>query len=221
MRVLIAGATGDTGAYITHKLAQTGHEPIAMVRESSDTSVLPQDCATRTADLTELPEGLLADVDAVVFAAGSGADTSKEMTRKVDRDGAIALTDVAKKAGIERFVMLSSIGTDAPEQGPEAMQHYLKAKREADDHLRNSGLAYTIVRPVSLTYDKGTGQVELSDHVDHKSSVPREDVANVIAACLNSVSARNCTFEMTSGSKPIDAAIGALEPSPMPSPRSA
>jgi hypothetical protein len=41
MNILIAGATGNTGARLTHQLKEIGHYPIAMVRESSDLSKLP------------------------------------------------------------------------------------------------------------------------------------------------------------------------------------
>ncbi len=54
--------------------------------------------------------------------------------------------------------MLSSMGTDAPEQGPEGLQLYLRAKAIADEYLKQSNLQYTIVRPGTLSNDQATGQ---------------------------------------------------------------
>ncbi|GGD10602.1 SDR family oxidoreductase [Aquisalinus flavus] len=210
MRILIAGATGNTGTRLTNQLAEAGHEPIALVRETSDTSALPAGCETRQADLTDLPEDVAKGVDAVIFAAGSGGDTSAEMTDKVDRDGAMALVDRSEQAGVKRFVMLSSVGTDDPDSGPDAMQHYLKAKRAADDHLIASGLNYVIVRPVSLTDDYGTGEIELStDHVDGKK-ISRDDVAAVLAECATAKTPGKVVFEIAGRGMPVGEALATL-----------
>ncbi|WP_223146152.1 NAD(P)H-binding protein [Hafnia alvei] len=40
MKVLVAGATGKTGRRLIGELKSRGHYPIALVRESSDTSTL-------------------------------------------------------------------------------------------------------------------------------------------------------------------------------------
>jgi nucleoside-diphosphate-sugar epimerase len=50
------------------------------------------------------------NMEAIIFAAKSGSKTGPDKTTAVDKDGAIKLDDAAKKKGIERFVMLSSIG---------------------------------------------------------------------------------------------------------------
>ena len=84
MRILIAGATGLTGRALTRKIQQSGRTPVALVREGSDLGVLPEGVETRTADLTNLPDDVAQDMDAVIFAAGSGGGTSDEMTDKID-----------------------------------------------------------------------------------------------------------------------------------------
>ncbi|NHK28786.1 SDR family oxidoreductase [Parvularcula flava] len=211
MRILIAGATGNTGTRLSNQLAEAGHEAVAIVRDSSDLSGLPTGCEIRKADLTDLPSDIAVGVDAVVFAAGSGGDTSEEMTRKVDRDGAKTLVDLSQKAGVKRFVMLSSVGTDDPENGPDSMQHYLKAKRAADDHLVASGLNYAIVRPVSLTDDQGKGEIELStDHVDGKE-ISRDDVAAVLAECATDEAPGKVIFEIAGGGVPVSEALAQIQ----------
>lgn len=197
MKILIAGSTGNTGLRLTRQLMEAGHEPIAMHRASSDTSELPEGVATREADLTQLDDNVCSDVDAVVFAAGSGGDTSEEMTEKVDRDGAIKLIDQAKAANVSRFVMLSSVGADDPDPDSE-LYHYLKAKNAADEHLEASGLDYSIVRPVALTDDDGDRDVKLGDDVDPKGKAARGDVAAVLARAISDDSLRNKAYLMES-----------------------
>jgi len=193
MNILIAGATGNTGARLVRKLQEDGHDPIAMHRASSDTSVLPDNVTLREADLTELPDDVCDGADVVVFAAGAGADTDEDMTRKIDRDGAKRLIDIAAKQHVRRFVMLSSVGAGDPD--PESdLASYLEAKHEADEHLKRSGLTYTIVRPVALTDDDETGNVRLGDEVDPQGKAARGDVAAIMARAVSDDSLAGKTF---------------------------
>lgn len=185
MNILVAGATGKTGMRIVSELSSRGHSPIALVRESSDTSSLPSGVEVRLGDLTDLQDDTCEGCEAVVFAAGSGGDTSAAMTDKVDRDGAIRLIDLALKSGVSRFVMLSSVGADNPDQGGD-MEHYLQAKHDADEHLKASGLDYAIVRPVSLTDAEGTRDIRLGNDVDTGGEAARGDVAFVLANAVDS-----------------------------------
>ncbi len=210
MRILIAGATGDTGSQLTHILAKSGHSPVAMVRESSDTSVLPDGCETTQADLSDLRRDVTDGMAAVVFAAGSGGDTGEDMTDKIDRDGAKALIDASVRSGVAHFVMLSSVGAGTPEKGPDEMRHYLNAKHAADEYLKGSGLTYTIVRPVALTDDGGTGQIELSTGQVNGDGISRADVAAVLARALDESAARNAIFQCAKGDVAINHALGSL-----------
>jgi uncharacterized protein YbjT (DUF2867 family) len=180
MKILVAGSTGNTGLRLTRQLQDAGHQPIAMHRASSDVSDLPDGVEMREADLTNLADDVCNGAEVVIFAAGSGGDTSAEMTDKVDRDGAMKLIDIAAASGIDHFVMLSSVGAGQPD--PESdLAHYLEAKHAADEHLMASGLSYTIVRPVSLTDEEGTRDIVLGDDVDPKGKAARGDVAAILA----------------------------------------
>ena len=185
MQVLVAGSTGKTGVRLVRELQERGLNPVAMVRAQSDTSKLPEGVALRQADLTDLADDVTEGCDAVVFAAGSGGGTSAEMTDKVDRDGAKKLVDIAAANGVNRFVMLSSIGAGDPDPDSE-LAHYLQAKHEADEHLKASSLEYAILRPVSLTDEDGSGKVRLGDEVDPKGDAARGDVARLLADAVES-----------------------------------
>jgi len=186
MKILVAGATGKTGTHLVKALKARGHEPVALVRSSSDTSKLPHDIALRTGDLTDLQKDVCDGCDTVVFAAGSGGDTGAHMTDKVDRDGAIRLIDLAKQAGVSRFVMLSTVGAADPDPDSD-LAHYLQAKHDADAHLQASGLEFAIVRPVALNDDVGGGQIMFGDDVDVKGQAARVDVAKVLADAVENL----------------------------------
>lgn len=184
MQVLVAGATGNTGSRLIKELKSRGHTPVALVRESSDTSALASDVTLRQGDLTDLQDSACDGCDAVVFAAGSGGSTGPEMTDKVDRDGAMRLIDIASKANVARFVMLSTVGADKPDPDSK-LAHYLQAKHDADEHLKSSGLSYAIVRPVSLTDEDGDRNMLFGDDVDVKAKAARGDVAAVLANAVD------------------------------------
>ncbi len=184
MNVLVAGATGQTGRRLVKELTSRGHHAIALVRESSDTSVLPENVEQRKGDLEKLNDDVCAGCDAVVFAAGAGGSSGPEMTDAIDRDGAKRLVDLAAKANVRRFVMLSSVGAGDPDPDSK-LAHYLQAKHDADEHLKASGLTYSILRPVSLTNDDGTRDMRFGDDVDTSAKAARGDVASVLADAVD------------------------------------
>ncbi|UYV39630.1 SDR family oxidoreductase [Rhodobacteraceae bacterium D3-12] len=185
MNILIAGATGKTGQILTRNLREQGQNVTALVRESSDTTALPEGTALRHGDLDNLQAGVCEGMDAVIFAAGSGGSTGPEMTEKVDRDGAKRLVDYAQDAGVGRFVMLSTIGADQTDPSGE-LAHYLKAKHAADEHLKASGLTYAILRPVALSDDGRSDVIVMGKEVDPSAQASRADVAAVLADAATS-----------------------------------
>jgi len=185
MQILVAGSTGNTGLRLVRELKSRGHDPIALVRSSSDTTGLPDEVEQREGDLTDLASDVTAGCEVVVFAAGAGGGSSDEMTDKVDRDGAKRLIDLSVAGDVRRFVMLSSIGAGDPDpQGDLA--HYLKAKHAADEHLKASDLEFSILRPVALTDADGGSNIRLGDNVDPAGEAARGDVARLLADAAES-----------------------------------
>ena len=72
--------------------------------------------------------------------------------------------------------------------------------------MRSSGLDATVVRPGGLTNDPGTGRVWLGESVP-RGQVPRDDVAAVLAAVLDSPSTIGRTVDLISGDTPIAEAV--------------
>ena len=148
--------------------------------------------------------------DVVVFAAGAGPGSGPARKRTVDLGGAVKLVDAALAAGVRRYVMISSIGAGRPQAASGAMRPYLKAKAEADRYLMASGLEYTIVRPGSLSDGPGTGRVRVSTELGSRGTVPRDDVAAVIAEVLDAPNTIGVTFELFSGDLSVAEAVRSL-----------
>lgn len=212
MRVLVAGANGKTGRLLLPKLVDAGHKPVAMVRDANQIPELREHGATDAvvADLQEGVSGASDGCDAVLFVAGSGSATGPDKTIRVDLMGAIRLIEACRESGAGRFVMLSAMRTDEPDEGPERLRHYLAAKMEADRWLMASGLEWTIVRPGRLTDEPGTGRIRAARHLEDYGEIPREDVAAAMIAALEVDRARGKTLEMLSGDTPIREALEGL-----------
>src|SRR5690554_4627835 len=212
MHVFIAGANGQIGQHLLQEMANSDHEARALVRHPDQGPELQKLGATDTVlgDLEHDCSEAMRGCDAVIFTAGSGPHTGPDKTIDVDQDGAIRLVDTAKAMGIKRFIMVSSMRAEEPEKGPEKLQHYLRAKRNADEHLKNSGLNYTIVRPGRLTNDDGTGKVAVSERLASFAEIPRQDVARVLLAVLDSDNTDNRVFDVVSGDTPVVDAVAKL-----------
>ena len=157
-------------------------------------------------DLSEFVDG----ADAVVFAAGAGPGSGPERKRTVDLGGAVKLLNAARRTGARRYLIVSSMGAGNPAAGPDAMRPYLEAKSEADAAVSASDLDWTIVRPGGLTDDPGTGMVEAAASLGRRGSVTRDDVAAVLAACLDEPRTVRATFELLQGATPIPKALASL-----------
>lgn len=210
MNVLIIGANGHTGRHIIHQINQEKvHKAIALIRDENQANRLIEIGADDyiIGDLEGNIDHAFENVEAIIFAAGSGSGTGPEKTIAIDQEGAKKVIDEAQKHSIKHFVMLSSVGADVPEMAPDNMRNYLTAKANADEHLRRSGLPYTIVRPTSLSDEDNNLTIKASVSLDDKSkTIPRKAVANVLINSLTMMETKNETFEITEGEKePIEA----------------
>lgn len=169
-------------------LVQAGHAVTSVIRNPDHIADVEATGATAVvADVEELDKAGIRDLiqssDAVVWSAGAGGG-SPERTWAVDRDAAVRTIDAAAEAGVERFVMVSYIGSgrdDVPRENP--FSHYARAKAEADDHVRNSSLNWTILGPGGLTMDEPSGRIQAGPEVT-SGKVSRANVAQVVAGSV-------------------------------------
>jgi uncharacterized protein YbjT (DUF2867 family) len=213
MDVVVAGGHGKIGLRLLRLLAERGDRGRGLVRNPEHASDLEAVGAEPVvADLEQLDDlaPCVEGADAVVFAAGAGPGSGPERKRTVDLGAAVKLIDAARRTGVKRYVIVSSIGAHDPEGGPEQMRPYLEAKAEADRALVASGLDYTVVRPGSLTDDAGTGGVDLRTELGGRGQITRDDVAAILVACLDLPETIGLTFEAFAGDQPIEDALRAL-----------
>jgi uncharacterized protein YbjT (DUF2867 family) len=214
MRVVIAGGHGKIALLLERLLAERGDQAVGLVRNPAHVADVHQAGAEAVVcDLEAASAGdvavLLAGADAVVFAAGAGPGSGAARKDTVDRAGSVLMADAAERAGVRRFVQVSAMGTDqrpAPGRG-EVWAAYITAKTAAEADLRARDLDWTILRPGGLTDAPATGTIRLAPPPVPAGTVPRADVAAVIAALLDNPGTRHRTLELTSGDTPLAAAV--------------
>ncbi|CAN5650790.1 SDR family oxidoreductase [soil metagenome] len=216
MKVLVAGANGQTARQLARMLVEGGHEVRGLIRKEEQASNVESDGAEPVLVNLEQDEvdGKVGEAvegcDAIVFAAGAGPGSGNERKETMDYGGAVKLIEAAEKRGVRRYLMLSTTGADDPESRDEKMRPYLEAKGKADERLRNSSLDYTIIRPGRLTDDAGTGSVDAAESLGRYDEIPREDVARAFTATLEAENTYGKTFEILSGDNPIEEAVESI-----------
>ncbi|MEU6717138.1 SDR family oxidoreductase [Nonomuraea sp. NPDC046802] len=205
MRIIIAGGHGKIALRLERRLKSRAvgivrnPDHVADVEATGAQAVV---CDLERADLEEVRR-IVEGADAVVFAAGAGPGSGAARKDTVDRAASVLLADAAERAGVGRFLQISSMGAGKPPAGgDEVWAAYIRAKTEAEDDLRRRDLDWTILRPGRLTDEPGTGLVKLAPEVP-PGSVPRDDVAAVIAALLTGSGTVGQTLELVSGDTPI------------------
>ena len=212
MDVLVAGGHGQIGLRLSKLLAARGDSARGLIRNPDHAADLtaigaePIVCDLESQD----PGPYVRGADAIVFAAGAGPGSGPDRKRTVDYGAAVKLVEAAMEQGVDRYVMVSSMGAGDPDAAPEPMRPYQRAKHEADEALKASGLAYTIVRPGGLTDDPGTGRIVAAPSLGRRGSVTRDDVAATLLAVLDTPVTAGLTFEVLEGDQPIAAAVAAL-----------
>jgi uncharacterized protein YbjT (DUF2867 family) len=203
MRITIIGGHGKVALRLASLLAAGGHDVTSWVRNPAHLSEVDATGARGVvADVERLDAAGMADrlggQDAIVWSAGAGGGDPAR-TYAVDRDAAIRAMTAAEDAGVPRFVMVSYFYA-RPEHGvppDSSFFPYAEAKAAADEHLRQTGLAWTILGPSRLTDDPGTGRVETGDVAP--SSVSRDDVAAVAAYVLDRPGTVGRTLDFNNG----------------------
>ena len=168
MRVLVTGASGFIGNALVIALGATGHEVRAALRRPGQFDFPIRVEIVRHADLASpidwMP--LLVSVDAVVHLAGIahvGSDVPDALYDRVNHLATAELAAAAKRAGVKRFVFISSIRAQSgptadhvltEADDPRPTDAYGRSKLAAEAAVRASGVHFTILRPV-LIYGSG------------------------------------------------------------------
>ncbi len=131
-------------------------------------------------------------IDAVISTIGG---LPKDGVR-ADYLGNKNLIDAAVKAGVKKFILVSSIGSGNSvvalnPQALETLKPVLIEKEQAEKHLIASGLNYTIIRPGGLKSEPATGNAVFTEDPRIAGIIHRADVAKLVCNCLNAEKANN------------------------------
>ena len=203
---LLVGATGLLGGEICRLLADEGKAVRALVRPASG-----QDKVARLRSLNiEIAQGDLKDrssldaacrgVSAVISTASSTISRQEgDSIQTVDQEGQINLIDAARRAGVGRFVLISfpRVDVEFPLQ---------TVKRAVEEHLKSSGLNYTILQPTffmevwlspALGFDAANAKAQIYGSGENKISwISYKDVAKFAVAALDNPEAYNAVIEL-------------------------
>lgn len=217
-RIAVIGGHGKVALHLTRLLAEQGHQVSSVFRNPAHIDdVAATGAEPVVADVETLSTAEIADLikghHGLVWSAGAGGG-NPDRTYAVDRDAANRAIDAAEAAGVKRFVMVSYFGA-GPHHGVPAdnsFYAYAEAKAAADEHLRETGLDWTILGPSRLTDDPPTGCIEVGAAAaassPEKGHVSRADVAAVAAAVLHVPATYRHTIEFNNGPTPISQALG-------------
>jgi uncharacterized protein YbjT (DUF2867 family) len=214
MDLVIAGGHGKVARRLARRLVARGDRVRGLIRRPEHADDLREDgsepvvCDLEHASVEEVARAV-AGADVVVFAAGAGAGSGPERKLTVDRDGAIKLLEAARTAGVDGYLMISSIGAEAPPDGDDTFSVYLRAKAAADQALMESDRVWTIVRPVFMNDEPGSGLVRIAtEQID--GEVSRDDVAAVLAAVLHEPRSARRILYVSAGDEPVEEALAAV-----------
>ena len=209
-RIAIIGGHGKVALRLAPLLTGRGDEVTAVIRNPDHTAEVQATGARAVvADVEHLSATEIAEVigghDAVLWSAGAGGGNPAR-TYAVDRDAAIRTMDAAQLAAVMRFVMVSYLGSRTDHGVPEDSSFfpYAEAKAAADEHLRSTALAWTILQPSALTDDPGTGRITLATE---RGDITRDDVAAVAAEVLARPDTAGTSIPFVNGESSITAAL--------------
>ena len=193
-KILVTGATGTTGGEVISQLAAAGMSGRALVRDLSkvDTHAYPsiEFVAGDLGNPVSLASAMLG-IDALYLNIVPGPEGLTHI------DNAIT---AAKTAGVSTIVKLS--GLKASSDSPSAI---IRMHSEADDHVRKSGIGYTILRANSF-YQNILGQLEGIKANDsfylpmgnaYQSLIDVVDIAAVAILAMMTDAHHNQTYDLT------------------------
>ena len=197
--VFLAGASRGVGLEIAKRLVGRSMPPIVLLRQPQPELEALLGVQVRQGDAMnpdQVADAMVgSSIETVISTIGG---ISAEGVRS-DFVGNRNLIDAALNVGAKHFILVTSIGTGdsaiaLPDSALQALGAVLKEKNLAEEHLRNSGLTYTIVRPGGLKSEPATGNGVLTADPSIGGIIHRADVAELIGQCVNNPKSYNQTL---------------------------
>jgi uncharacterized protein YbjT (DUF2867 family) len=196
------------GGAVAEELAARGEPVRALVRQGKRAARLRElGCELVIGDLRDRRtlDRVLRDVRAVVTTAQGDPLNRKKPMQQIDGDANLLLIETARRMHVEHFVFVSALKAD---QGASSVPQ-LAYKYAAEQALRASGMAYTILRPSSFQETFGDGFAPFKRIIERsgigmtmgsgrglQSFVAISDVARALALALDHPQARDAIVEV-------------------------
>ena len=219
-KILIVGGTRGVGLEIIKKLLDRGEDVTAMVRSTSNVEKLTELGVKQVIADALIKEQVQAifsqnNFGTVISTLGTSAkdlperqnfiqtrikgEVKMDPNKRPDFIGNRNIIDSAKATGAKRFIFITVIGTgqshDAlPPLARRGHKDVIALKEKAEDHLRASGLAYTIIRPGGFSNGQTSGNAKLTEDHLAFSFIARIDVANLAIEALGNNETIDKTF---------------------------
>lgn len=196
---LVTGATGGVGQQVVSRLLRRNEHVRALVRDLTKArALLGENLELLQGDIRRIDSANEATqgVKVVICTMGSRPGQEQNTPEQVDYEGVHNLVMAAKNAGVERYILVSSLAVTHPEHPLNQHGRMLDWKLKGEEALRASGLVYTIIRPGGLTDEPGGAALMFGQGDQISGRISRADLAETIIQALNHDSARNVTFEV-------------------------
>jgi UDP-glucose 4-epimerase len=230
--VLVTGAQGFVGLPLSAALVKLGYQVRGAVRGNFQDKEGQETLSVGDINGDTVWSEVLADVSVLIHLAAR-VHVMNEMTddplaefRKINVEGTLNLARQAFKAGVSRFIYISSIKVNGEftepgrpfraDDAPQPMDPYGVSKREAEDGLRQlaeeTGLEVVIIRP-PLIYGLGVKAnflsmmrwlhkgipLPLGSINNARSLVALDNLVDLIVTCIQHPAAANQTFLVSDG----------------------
>jgi NADH dehydrogenase len=208
VKILVTGGTGFVGPKIVHALRAHDRSVRVLARDPQRASrvagfgaeIVAGD-VTDAASLAAAVEGCTHVVHLVAIIQGKPADFDRVMTQ-----GTANLVAAARAAGVERFVLMSALGTS---ETTATTVPYYRAKWSMERAVKESGLEHVIFRP-SFVFGRDGGALQtfikqvryspvvtvLGSGLQKSQPIWVDDVAGYFARAIDHPGAANRTFEL-------------------------
>jgi nucleoside-diphosphate-sugar epimerase len=147
--VALTGATGFVGSHILEQLIRSGfnvrllaRDPARLTHQDGTVEIVPG-----SLDDTEALQRLVADASAIIHCAGLISGVTRTQFDAVNATAAGACARAAREAGVDRFLLVSSLAAREPQ-----LSAYAASKRGGEDAVRAEAgqMGVTVIRPPAV-----------------------------------------------------------------------
>ena len=196
MNLLIFGATGTIGSYVVEQALELGHQVTAFVRNPAKLDIKHGNLQVVRGDVMDIAsvETAVEGQEAVICVLGAGSKSKGSLRSQGTRH----IIKAMEKAGIQRFICLSTLGAGDSWENLNFFWKYIMfgfLLREAfadhqkqESYIKESNLDWTIVRPGAFFDGEKTSNYKHGFPVDDKTitmKISRADVADFILKQLS------------------------------------